>query len=47
MSHIQKMSEVQSIKANGIKVSLKHCYTRYVAVALSYGFSSVLIFLEW
>lgn len=34
MSHIRKMSEVQSIKANGVKVSMKHQHTRCLVVAL-------------
>lgn len=32
MSHIRKMSEVQSIKANGVKVSVKRQSMRHLAV---------------
>lgn len=42
MNHIRKMSEVESIKANGIKVSLKYWCTGHVTGVLSVVFFSSL-----
>lgn len=43
MNHIRKMSEVESIKANGIKVSLKHWCTGHVTGHYLESFSALCL----